>query len=290
MGRAAAAITTSKLFVASCSFACMSGEQNRNQPSLWRSLGIPIAFVVLLWIVKLIEVAADVSLANWGIYPRTIHGVVGIILAPLLHGDFQHLFSNTAPLLVLGFTLINGYPRVATRAISIIYLLTGAWVWVAARPSYHIGASGIIYGLAAFIFTMGLLRRDKASMALSLLVAFLYGGLIWGLLPLDPNVSWESHALGLIAGVFAAIWYAKVDLPPKKEATEPTAEELMRLPYWQYDVEGGIKPHFQATTAPRIKVVYTYKPATVPPPALPADPADDESTADTDQPAPQEPE
>jgi membrane associated rhomboid family serine protease len=227
----------------------MSDDRTFSGPSLWRSLGIPIAFVLLLWLIKLVELGADVSLGNWGIYPRTLHGLVGIVMAPLLHGDWQHLFSNTAPLLVLGFTLINGYPRIATRAIGWIYLLTGAWVWVAARPSFHIGASGVIYGLAAFIFTMGLLRRDRASMAL------------W-LLPIYPGVSWESHTLGLIAGIFTAMWYAKVDAPAKREASEPSPEELMRLPYWQYDVEGGIKPHFQASTAPRIKVVYTFKPST----------------------------
>lgn len=227
----------------------------------WQSLLIPVGFVVVLWIIASLEWLSGTSLSKWGIEPRTVNGFVGILLAPLLHGDWQHLISNSLPLLILGFTVINGYPRVYLRAFAWIYGLTGFWVWVAARPSFHIGASGVIYGLAAFLFTMGVMRKDQRSMALALLVAFLYGGLIWGILPIEPGVSWESHLLGLVAGVFTAILYYKVDLPAPKQLPDYHPADIPHLPYWKYEVEGGIKPQYQQSTLPNVRIEYHYKPS-----------------------------
>ncbi len=242
------------------------------QRQFWRGLLIPLAFVALLWVIELLEYTSGTSLVRWGIEPRTLNGFIGILLAPLIHDDWQHLISNSLPLIILGFTIINGYPKVWLKAFGWIYGLTGFWVWVAARPSFHIGASGLIYGLAAFLFSMGVLRKDQRSMALALLVAFLYGGLIWGILPIQEGVSWESHLLGLVSGVFAAIMYYKVDYPVKKKLPDYDPTDIPHMPYWKYEVEGGVKPQFQQSTQPQVRIHYQYKPTVpTPPPASSAD-------------------
>lgn len=265
----------------------MSTAEAKRQ--FWRSLLIPLGFVAVLWGVEMVEWLSGTSLSRWGIEPRTFNGFIGILLAPLIHGDWQHLISNSLPLIILGFTIINGYPKIYLKAFAWIYGLTGFWVWVAARPSFHIGASGLIYGLASFLFTMGVLRKDQRSMALALLVAFLYGGLIWGVLPIEEGVSWESHLLGLVAGVFAAILYYKVDYPVKKQLPDYDPTDIPHMPYWKYEVEGGIKPQFQHSTQPRVQVHYHYKPTSTTAPAPPSSDGRPTIAPSTDPPEEQEP-
>ncbi|MDP4192196.1 MAG: rhomboid family intramembrane serine protease [Bacteroidota bacterium] len=179
------------------------------------SLTPPLAFVVLMWIIKLLEVIFSIDLGRFGIYPKTSQGLIGIITAPLVHADFNHLLSNSLPLLLLGTGLIYFYKSASFKIIAYIYLFTGTAVWLFARQSYHIGASGIVYGLASFLFFSGLIRRDTRSIALSLIVTFLYGGIIWGLLPLKNGISWESHLAGAVSGILASVIFRKHD-PPKK--------------------------------------------------------------------------
>ena len=224
--------------------------------TLLNSLVITFLLVLVMWMVKLTEVLFDMSFVTWGLYPRSFSGLSGIITAPFIHKDFLHLISNSFPLLVLGTILLTSYKRVALKATLWIFLLTGLWVWTAARPAYHIGASGIVYGLVSFLFFMGLLRRDPRSMALALLVTFLYGGLIWGIFPLEWTISWESHLLGGIAGIFAAVLYYKVDLPPKPVLEDPV--DNPEMPYWKYEVEGELKPE-ENQPAPTV-IRYIFKP------------------------------
>lgn len=228
-------------------------QMNDPKKNLWTSIAYPLAFVVLMWAVKIIEHSFNVSFHTYGLLPREPEGLVGIVTSPFLHGDFEHLVSNTFPVLILGFAILSVYRSLALRVFSWIYLLTGFWVWTAARHSYHIGASGIIYGMISFLFFMGLFRRDTRSIALSLLVTFLYGSFIWGIFPIEAGVSWESHMLGAIAGLFCAILYRNVDRPV---VPQPTDEET-ELPYWRYEVEGELKPPEPQET-PNVK--YIYKP------------------------------
>ncbi|MGE5681405.1 MAG: rhomboid family intramembrane serine protease [Bacillota bacterium] len=179
------------------------------------SLSFPLVFVTMMWVIKLIEVTFSIDLGYLGIYPKRISTLTGIITAPFIHADFKHLISNSIPMLFLGTGVIYFYREASVKIITYVYLFTGIAVWLLARPSYHIGASGIIYGLAAFLYFSGLIRRDTRSIALALIVTFLYGGLVWGVLPLEGGISWESHLAGSIAGILAAIIFRKHD-PPKK--------------------------------------------------------------------------
>ena len=171
------------------------------------SVLLTIAFVGILWLIKSWEYAAATDLSYLGIYPRTLKGSIGILTAPFIHGDIQHLISNSFPLVVLGTGLLFFYRPIALEVFSIIYFATGLWVWAIARPAFHIGASGLVYGLAAFLFFIGLLRKDARSLAVSLVVVFLYHGLFAGIFPLSTKVSWESHLLGGCAGILCAFYY-----------------------------------------------------------------------------------
>lgn len=171
------------------------------------SLVFPVIFLVLLWLIKLIETGLDLNFAFWGIYPLTVKGLKGILLSPLVHSDFKHLLNNSIPLLILGVSLFYFYSKVAFRVFFMIYMMVGIWVWFGGRPAYHIGASGLVYGFASFLFFSGIIRNHISLMAISLLVVFLYGGMVWGIFPIYEKVSWESHMLGSIAGVFLAFYY-----------------------------------------------------------------------------------
>ena len=177
----------------------------------YRSLIYPAVFVVLLWLIKGADIIFDLDLNRFGLYPLEVKGLPGILTSPFLHANLAHLFANTIPLLVLGSFLFYFYKDIAWMILGLIYLVTGIWVWVFARGgAAHIGASGIIYGLASFIFFSGIIRKETGLMVITLLVAFLYGGLLWGIFPqLFPNqpISWESHLMGLLAGLVLAVYF-----------------------------------------------------------------------------------
>jgi membrane associated rhomboid family serine protease len=172
------------------------------------SMLIPFIFVVLIWLIKASEHIFSVDLHFLGIFPQRASSLTGIFTSPFIHSDLKHLFNNTIPLFILGSALFFFYSQVAFRVLFWLFLLTGAAVWLTGRPSWHIGASGIIYGLASFLFISGILRRHIPLMGLSLLVAFLYGEMVWGIFPgFRPNISWESHMLGAVAGAILAVWF-----------------------------------------------------------------------------------
>ena len=175
-------------------------------------------FVALLWGIRIAGLLPGVSLVSYGVYPRRPEGLAGIVLAPLIHGSFAHLFANTAPILVLVTALLYGYPRSARIVLPVVYLGSGLAVWLLARPAYHVGASGLAFGLMFFIFTMGVVRRDRMAIALSLVVFLLYGGMIWGVLPTDPSVSFEYHLFGATLGVLLAFALRRHDPPPPEKS------------------------------------------------------------------------
>jgi len=178
--------------------------------------GVLVA-IALLWLIKGVEIAFDLHLNHYSIYPRDIIGLRGILFAPLLHSSFEHLFSNTLALLVLGTALFYEYPKAAKWAFPIIYLGAGIGVWLFARSSFHLGASGLTHGMMFFLFLIGILRRDKPAMAISMIVFFLYGSMIWTILPTEEGISFESHLFGALTGVFCAIVFRNTDpKPPEK--------------------------------------------------------------------------
>lgn len=176
-----------------------------------------VVFIGVLWIIKLADSGLSLDLYHLGVAPREPGGLLGIVLAPLIHGSWGHLISNSGVLLVLGIVLLYGYPRSAPGVLLLIYVGSGLGVWLFARSSYHLGASGLTHGLMFFIFVSGILRRDRLSIALSMIVFFLYGGMVWTVFPQQPGISWESHFFGALTGVIAAFVFRHNDpLPPVK--------------------------------------------------------------------------
>ena len=179
------------------------------------ALEITAAFVALLWVILAFNWALDLDLQRYGVRPRDAHGLVGVLVAPLLHANFAHLLANSLPLLVLGTVMLHLYPTPAVRVFVAVYLLPGVAVWLFGRSdTVHIGASGIAYGLVAYILLAGLLRRDRRAIAASLLVCFMYGALVWGVLPIEPGASWETHLAGALTGLACAFVFRRLDVPP----------------------------------------------------------------------------
>jgi membrane associated rhomboid family serine protease len=174
------------------------------------SMILPGIFVFLMWLVKIVELLFEIDLSRFGIYPLTAEGLPGILFSPFIHADFQHLFNNSVPLFFLSIALFYFYSEVALKVFIWTYFITGLLVWFAGREAWHIGASGLIYGLASFLFFSGIIRRHFRLIALSLLIVFLYGSMVWGLFPgVYKNVSWESHMLGFFSGVVLSVCYRK---------------------------------------------------------------------------------
>jgi len=177
---------------------------------------IALGFVALIWLIQLLNWGLDLELERFGVRPRQLAGLPGILLAPLLHGSFAHLATNSLPLLVLGTGMLYLYPSSALKVIPAVYLGPGIAVWLFARASVHVGASGLVYGLVSYIFVAGVIRRDTRAIAASLLVSFLYGSLAWGVLPIKPGVSWETHLAAALIGLVLAIALRRLDIPPRK--------------------------------------------------------------------------
>ncbi|MCF8242268.1 MAG: rhomboid family intramembrane serine protease [Melioribacteraceae bacterium] len=179
--------------------------------NLKHSLIIPVSFITVIWMIKLIELIWSISFVQFGVYPKELTGLIGILFFPLIHGSLGHIASNTIPVFVLLLGTIYFYPRSSYKVIALVYFIPGIFVWFFGRESYHVGASAVIYGLVTFQFFSGLIRRDRRSIALALLVTFLYGGLVWGVLPIDQKISWEGHLFGALTGIAAAVIFRKWD-------------------------------------------------------------------------------
>ena len=182
-------------------------KEDRN--NLLLSFYLSFFCVLVLWLIKVLEVSLDARFYWLGIYPRSLQGLFGVVTSSLVHKDFVHLGSNSLPLFMGIFMCFYYYRRIAFEIFTWVYFLSGIWVWLFARPYYHIGASGFIYGILSFLFFSGIIRRSPRLMTVSLIIIFMYGGMIWGVLPIKEGVSWESHALGALSGFILAIYFSK---------------------------------------------------------------------------------
>jgi membrane associated rhomboid family serine protease len=191
-------------------------ESARAQHNFKLALKIALISTAILWVILIADAMLGLELARFGLRPRNTFGLIGVFTAPLLHAGVEHMFSNTAPLIVSLTTVLYLYPRSSVKVIPIIWVGSGLLAWVIGRPSLHFGASGFVYGLLAFVFISGILRMDMRSVAVSVMVWFLYGSMIWGVLPIRPNMSWELHLSGAILGVALAIFYRRWDVTPVK--------------------------------------------------------------------------
>lgn len=191
---------------------------------------VPILLVVVLWCIHIANVVWRLNLGQYGVFPRALDGIRGIFLSPFIHGDFQHLFSNSFPVFFLTFMISYFYRKIAVSSIFIIYLLTGIFVWLFGREVYHIGASGVAYGMVSFVFWSGLFRRNVRSIVLALVVLFLYQGYFLGIMPNQEGISWESHLLGAVAGIIVSFIFKGVrEENEERSVAWETPEEPERL-------------------------------------------------------------
>jgi membrane associated rhomboid family serine protease len=173
--------------------------------SIVGSAVIPFRLVFLMWLFFFVGLSFGWPVNALGIFPRSIGGLVGIFFAPIIHGDILHLISNTIPLLFLGTMLFYFYGRIGQTVFLRTFFWTNICVWLFARPANHIGASGVVYGLAFFLIFFGIFRRDFVSLLISVVTVFMYGSVFYGVLPTDPRISWESHFAGALVGIYTAV-------------------------------------------------------------------------------------
>lgn len=201
------------------------------------SVIVPVIMVMIMWLVKIIETVFHLDFGFLGIKPLSAEGLPGILLFHFIHGDWEHLFANTIPILVLGTSLYYFYRPLANKILLILIFSTGLLTWCGARSGVHIGASALVYGLTFFLMLSGFIRRDRKLIIISLIVVFLYGSLVWGLYPkyaIENNISWEGHLSGFVMGIVLAFFYKK-EGPQREEhmwEDEDNDSDEDEKPYW----------------------------------------------------------
>jgi membrane associated rhomboid family serine protease len=228
---------------------------------IYSILFYPFLFVLCLWLVFLAQNTSTYNFSKLGVLPREISGLKGVVTSVFIHGDIRHLVSNTLPLLVLGMMLFYFYKKIAKPVFFWIWLVSGLWLWIGGRnsasyPTYHIGASTLVYGLASFLFFSGLFRRHIRLMVVSALVVFLYGGIVWGVFPLKEEISWEGHLFGALAGILVAFNYRK-EGPQRRiyQWEEEEEEDDTQDPSQDENAgENAVLP--DQTSGPRINYIY----------------------------------
>jgi len=233
-------------------------EDRQDAQRLRSAFVLAAAFAGLLWLIKLTELAIGLDFADFSVYPGRPETLPGIALAPLLHGSLSHLFANTAPILILGTLLLYGYPKAARIVLPAVYLGSGLGVWLFARPAWHLGASGLTFGMMFFVFTVGVLRWDRRAIALALVVFLLYGGMIWGIFPTKPSISFEYHLFGAGIGVLLAFLLKGLDPPPleKKYSWEIEGAD----DGWPFDEYQGEEKDFEAPLPGRTRETLPGRP------------------------------
>lgn len=216
-------------------------QQEPKHLTLWESLRLPMYFTAMIWLIHILQTIFDIDLGWWGIYPREAFGLRGILFAPLLHSNWEHLASNSVPFLVCATMIIYFYSRVALRSFVIIYFVTGFCIWLFARTGvFHIGLSYVVYGLVSFIFWTGVFRRSIRSIILALIIVTLYSGMFTGILPtteiLQRNISWESHLIGGIIGIITAYFYKEeVEFDEFEHPSVSNESKIAFLPFDTFD-------------------------------------------------------
>ncbi len=230
-------------------------------------LAYPLFFVMLIWTVFWLQVRFFTEIKSFGVVPQTIIGLRGIFFSPFIHSNIEHLRNNTIPLFVLSMALFYFYRAISWKVIVYGILLSGLITWIIGRPANHIGASGLIYVLVSFIFFKGIFAKHYRLVALSLLVVFLYGSMIWYVFPMENAMSWEGHLAGLITGLLFAVIFRKTIAKPEKYAwqqpgyNEEDDEFLKHFDENGNFIETSKPPVEDQHTEPEsvVKIVYRFK-------------------------------
>ena len=197
---------------------------------------IPVAYIVAIWFIYWVEIYFSFNFNKFGVYPRTLKGFRGVFLTHFIHSNASHLFNNSIPLFVLLTSLFYFYKDLAYKILLIGGFFTGFLTWVIARDSYHIGASGIVYLLFSFIFFSGIIRKHFRLVALSLIIIFLYGSMIWYVFPIKEGMSWEGHLSGFLVGFVFAILFRKKGIVKEEHQFIETEFDLL------FDEHGNFSP------------------------------------------------
>ena len=199
-------------------------------------LWVPIVAIVTIWLIYWVEITFGYNFNTYGILPREIKGLRGVLFSPFIHSDASHLSSNSIPLFVLLASLFYFYRKIAHKVLIYGILFSGLFCWIIARDSYHIGASGVIYLLFSFIFFSGIIRKHYRLIAMSLVVIFLYGGMIWFIIPTEDRISWEGHLSGFLIGLLFAFLYRKKGIVKEQYQFSETEFDLL------FDENGNFSP------------------------------------------------
>lgn len=203
----------------------MSREVNK----LLKCTLIPLIFIMAMWMVKIAEIYTHTDFSEFGVNPRTLKGLIGIVTSPFIHADIEHIIANTIPFFLTLSIIFYFYREIAYSVLLLVWLVCNLWVWAMGIPNtLHIGASGLVYGFVSFLLFSGFIRRNKNLMAISMLIVFLYGGFFWGFFPEffpDRNISWESHLFGAIAGLMLAFYYRKEGMQREKYSWEDVEDD-----------------------------------------------------------------
>jgi membrane associated rhomboid family serine protease len=197
---------------------------------------IPITYVIAIWFIYWVEINYNFNFNKYGVFPRTLVGFRGVFLTHFIHSNTSHLFNNSIPLFVLLSSLFYFYKDVAYKVLLFGGVCTGIFTWCIARESYHIGASGIVYLLFSFVFFSGIIKKHYRLVALSFIIIFLYGSMIWYVLPIKDGISWEGHLSGFLVGLYFAIRYRNKGIV--KEEHQFTQTEFDDL----FDENGNFSP------------------------------------------------
>lgn len=224
------------------------------------ALLISLLFISICWAVFLTDEYLGYDLKSYGLRPRTLEGLLGILTVHFLHGDWQHIIQNSLGILVLNSFLFYFYRQIAGKVFFWIFFLSPILLWLVGRPSNHIGASILLYGEFAFLFFSGIVRRNPILMRVSMVVIFYYGSLVWYLFPIDAKVSWEGHACGFAVGLLLAIFYMKQG-PQRKIYQYETEPELPddENAYWKIPSEKPPTTEQTQKEETTVSVKYHYK-------------------------------
>ena len=206
---------------------------------LLKTAKFPLIFIIIIWAVKLIELSLETTFVDYGVLPRKLSGIKGIIFSPFIHKDIKHLLNNSIPILILGSSLCFFYKKNYKIIFPLLFIISGVFLWCLGRMNLHIGASGIVYSLASFIFFSGIISKNKNLSALSLIVIFIYGSLFWGLFPTHQEISWEGHLSGFISGLILS-WFFRNDLPKRKKYQWEIDEEIEESEQIRKEIEKEI--------------------------------------------------
>ncbi len=224
----------------------------------------PLLFVIVCWLLFLADTYLHLNLYQFGVSPRTISGLKGILFAPFIHGSYGHIINNSLPILILGSMIFYFYKPIAWSSILWIYVISGVWLWVGGRnndviTNYHFGASTLIYGFASFLFFSGVFRKHKQLMMVSAFVVFMYGSITHGIFPFDTSISWEGHLFGAVSGVLVAYSYRKEGPQPVKHEWPVEEPDLEGEYNRQLELEKMMEEQQRQAKNEAIRIIYHYK-------------------------------